>query len=80
MKKISTKITAFILIAILICACNAEKRVPDGKKLLTKNQIIVNGKSIKDENVFAQLYQKPNSTLLGFRLRLNLYNLANLKS
>lgn len=79
MKKISTKITAFILIAILICACNAEKRVPDGKKLLTKNQIIVNGKSIKDENVVAQLYQKPNSTLLGFRLRLNLYNLANLK-
>lgn len=78
MKKISTKITAFILIAILICACNAEKRVPDGKKLLTKNQIIVNGKSIKEENVFAQLYQKPNSTLLGFRLRLNLYNLANL--
>lgn len=79
MKKISTKITAFILIAILICACNAEKRVPDGKKLLTKNQIIVNGKSIKEENVVAQLYQKPNSTLLGFRLRLNLYNLANLK-
>ncbi|WP_369769627.1 BamA/TamA family outer membrane protein [Flavobacterium sp. WC2416] len=78
MKKISTKITAFILIAIFICACNAEKRVPDGKKLLTKNQIIVNGKSIKEENVFTQLYQKPNSTLLGFRLRLNLYNLANL--
>jgi outer membrane protein assembly factor BamA len=78
LKKISTKITAFILIAIFICACNAEKRVPDGKKLLTKNQIIVNGKSIKEENVFTQLYQKPNSTLLGFRLRLNLYNLANL--
>ena len=78
MKKISTKITAFIVIAILICACNAVKRVPDGKLLLTKNEITVNDKAIKDENVFNQLYQKPNSTLLGYRLRLNLYNLANL--
>ncbi|MGZ9735147.1 translocation and assembly module lipoprotein TamL [Flavobacterium sp. GNP002] len=78
MKKTSTKITAFILIAILICACNAVKRVPDGKLLLTKNEITVNDKTIKDENVFNQLYQKPNSTLIGYRLRLNLYNLANL--
>lgn len=79
MKKISTKIAAFILIAIFICACNAVKRVPDGKQLLTKNQIIVNEKATTAENVFNQLYQKPNSTLLlGFRLRLHLYNLANL--
>jgi outer membrane protein assembly factor BamA len=79
LKKISTKIAAFILIAIFICACNAVKRVPYGKQLLTKNQIVVNGKATKAENVFNQLYQKPNSTLLlGFRLRLNLYNLANL--
>ncbi|WP_316945243.1 hypothetical protein [Flavobacterium sp. ACAM 123] len=79
MKKISTKIAAFILIAIFICACNAVKRVPDAKQLLTKNQIVVNGKATKTENVLNQLYQKPNSTLLlGFRLRLNLYNLANL--
>ena len=78
MKKISTKITAFILIAIFICACNAVKRVPEGKLLLTKNEIKVNDKSTKDEIVFNQLYQKPNSTFLGYRLRLNLYNLANL--
>lgn len=78
MKKIFTKITAFILIAIFICACNAVKRVPDGKNLLTKNDIIVNGKSTNDEVAFNQMYQKPNGTLLGYRLRLNLYNLANL--
>ncbi|SHM08002.1 translocation and assembly module lipoprotein TamL [Flavobacterium xinjiangense] len=78
MKKISTKITAFILIAIFICACNAVKRVPEGKLLLTKNEIKVNDKTTKEEIVFNQLYQKPNSTFLGYRLRLNLYNLANL--
>ncbi len=78
MKKISTKISLFILIGIIISACNAEKRVPDGKQLLASNQIIVNGKKINDEDVHNQLYQKPNGTLLGYRLRLNLYNLANL--
>ena len=78
MKKIYTKITAFILIAIFISACNAVKRVPKEKLLLTRNEISVNNKSIKDEIVFNQLYQKPNSNVLGYRLRLNLYNLANL--
>ncbi|MEN9908439.1 MAG: hypothetical protein RLZZ540_1588 [Bacteroidota bacterium] len=78
MKKISTKISLFILIGIIISACNAEKRVPDGKQLLISNQILVNGKKINDDDVHNQLYQKPNSNLLGYRLRLNIYNLANL--
>jgi outer membrane protein assembly factor BamA len=78
LKKNSTKITAFILIAILICACNAVKRVPEGKSLLIKNNILVNGKSTNDETAANQMYQKPNGTLLGYKLRLNLYNLANL--
>ncbi|MDQ6470410.1 BamA/TamA family outer membrane protein [Flavobacterium sp. LHD-80] len=78
MRNNSTKITAFILIATLICACNAVKRVPDGKNLLVKNNILVNGKSSNDEIATNQMYQKPNGKLLGFKLRLNLYNLANL--
>jgi outer membrane protein assembly factor BamA len=77
LKKISTKITAFILIATIIVACNTVKRVSDGKRLLTKNQIIVNEKANKAEDVVNQLYQKPNSKILGYNLRLNLYNLAN---
>ncbi|MCI4442106.1 MAG: BamA/TamA family outer membrane protein [Lentimicrobium sp.] len=77
MKKISTKIATFILIGIIISACDTVKRVPNGKQLLTKNEIIVNDKATKDDDVINQLYQKPNSTLLGYRLRLNLFNLAN---
>ncbi|WP_289664677.1 BamA/TamA family outer membrane protein [Flavobacterium panacagri] len=78
MKNNSTKIIAFLLIAILICACNAVKRVPDGKNLLVKNNILVNGKATNDEVASNQMYQKPNGKLLGYKLRLNLYNLANL--
>ncbi|WP_432222834.1 BamA/TamA family outer membrane protein [Flavobacterium sp. TMP13] len=78
MKNITTKIALFILIGIIISACDSVKRVPENKNLLTKNSIFVNDKSVKDENAYNQLYQKPNGKLLGFRLRLNLYNLANL--
>ncbi len=76
MKNIFTKITAFILIAILISGCNTEKNVPRGKQLLKKNEVFVNNKKTKDENIQNQLYQKPNSTILGYNFRLNLYNLA----
>ena len=77
MKKISAKIATFILIGIIISACNTVKRVPEGKQLLTKNEILVNNKLVKTENVLNQLYQKPNSSILGYRLRLNLFNIAN---
>ena len=52
------------------------KRVPDGKLLLTKNEILVNGKKEKNEDITNQLYQKPNSSIFGYRLRLNIFNLA----
>ena len=77
MKKISTKIATFILISIIISACETVKRVPEGKQLLIENKITVNDKSVKNDDVVNQLYQKPNSSILGFRLRLNLFNLAN---
>ena len=76
MRNIATKISLLILIGVIISACNATKRVPKGKLLLTKNEILVNDKKEKSDNVTSQLYQKPNTSILGYRLRLNLYNLA----
>ena len=74
-----TKISLFILIGILIVSCVAEKKVPDGKELLTKNTILVNDKKVKTLEVNNQLYQEPNSSLLGFPLKLHIYNMANTK-
>lgn len=79
MRNTGTKISLFILIGLFISACDTVKRAPDGKKLLTKNEITVNGKREKSENIQNLLYQKQNSSILGYNLRLNLYNLANLK-
>lgn len=77
MKKISTKIATFIVIGIIISACDAEKRVSNGKQRLIKNEISVNDKATSSEDITNQLYQKPNSTLLGLHLRLTLNNWAN---
>lgn len=70
------KISLFILTGIIISACDAVKRVPEGRHLLTDNKITVNGKKENDDLIEEQLYQKTNSSILGYRLRLNLFNLA----
>lgn len=77
MRNQTTKISLFILIAVIISACNSLRRVPNGKMLLTKNEILVDGKKESNEEITNQLYQKPNSSLLGYRLRLNIFNLAS---
>ncbi len=76
MKNCFTKISLFILIGLFISSCSSIKKVPNGKKLLVKNDVIVNGTLSKSEDVNNLIYQKPNTTLLGYRFRLNLYNMA----
>lgn len=71
------KIAVFILISFFFYACNSEKRIPERKQLLIKNQIFDNGKSIKNQEIHDQLYQQPNSSILGYRMLLNIYSLAN---
>ena len=80
MKNSITKISLFILIGLIIFGCNTTKRVPNGKSLITKNDIFVDGKKNKLEDISNQLYQKENSSILGYRLRLNLFNLAKPKT
>lgn len=76
MKKYITKIALFILIGLVFSDCNSLKKVPNGKLLLMKNEIMVDGKRSKDEFVNNLLLQKPNSSVLGIRLPLSLYNLV----
>jgi outer membrane protein assembly factor BamA len=73
-----TKISFFILIALLFSNCSSTKRVAAGKLLLVKNEITVNGTATKKEEIINLPVQKPNTTLLGFRFRLKMYGMANL--
>ena len=77
MKFLHTKILLFLLTLILF-SCNTVKRVEDGKYLLTKNSIYVDGEKISNRQVYDQLAQQPNATLplINFPLRLQIYNAA----
>ncbi|WP_298142552.1 BamA/TamA family outer membrane protein [Flavobacterium sp.] len=71
-----TKIAVFLLALTILSGCNSTKRVKEAELLLTKNTILVDGKKSNDELLEALLYQKPNSNFLGYKLRLQLYNIA----
>ena len=80
LKQRRTKIALFILIGLIFIACDVTKRVPKGKKLLVKTEITIDSKISKNEDVAAQLYQKRNSSILGLKIRLTLFNWAKPKS
>lgn len=76
MKKISTKISLIILIALFFYACDSVKRVPEGKNLLAKSDVIVDGKKVKNEDVTGLLSQKTNTRFLNLPFSLYVYNWA----
>ncbi|MGI9547932.1 MAG: BamA/TamA family outer membrane protein [Flavobacteriaceae bacterium] len=63
-------------IVVFISSCNTLKRVGENELLLSKNNIIVDEQKVKNQDIESLIVQEPNSTLLGFPLRLNIYNLA----
>ncbi len=75
LKNSSAKIS-LLFFAITLASCNALKRVDDDELLLTKNTIYADEGKVSDEDIQSLIIQYPNSTLLGYPLRLNLYNLA----
>ncbi|MDH3795650.1 MAG: outer membrane protein assembly factor, partial [Flavobacteriaceae bacterium] len=71
----SAKVCLFLL-SLLFASCNTLKRVDEDKVLLTKNNLYADEQRIVDEDLQSLIVQNPNSTVLGYPLRLNLYNLA----
>lgn len=80
MKKYISKTAIVIISSMILYSCSLTKRVPDGEQLLMKNEILKNGKKESSEAITGQLYQHPNSNLLGMRIRLQLYNLAKVNA
>jgi outer membrane protein assembly factor BamA len=76
LRNIATKITLIIVSCLVLYSCSITKRVPDGKHLLMDTDVTVDGETKNDEELKDQLYQLPNTNILGYRLRLHLYNMA----
>lgn len=76
LKNLTSKIALFFLFGILFYSCSEVRKLQKKQLLIHNNEIIVNDKSTNSEDLHNQLYQKPNSKLLGFKPRLQLYNLS----
>ncbi len=61
---------------MVVLSCNSLKKIDDDEFLVAKNTLLVDSLKINDEAIQSLIYQKPNAALLGYPLRLNLYNLA----
>ncbi|WP_289041690.1 BamA/TamA family outer membrane protein [uncultured Zobellia sp.] len=67
---------SLLFVVLVINSCNTLKRVDEDEFLLKKNTIFADSVEVKDEDIESLIIQEPNTTLLGYPLRLNLYNLA----
>ncbi|NDV15425.1 BamA/TamA family outer membrane protein [Muricauda sp. TY007] len=65
-----------LLLLLSILGCNTLKKVGEDELLLTKNTILVDDEKISNSEIKGLISQKPNSSVLGYPLKLNLYNLA----
>lgn len=77
--KLKNNVSKLVLITVItsfFLACSLTKRVDDDERLLMENILLVNGKKETNENITQQIYQQPNSNILGYRLRLQMYNMA----
>lgn len=72
------KYILYILSLLLLVACDATKRVPEGSYLLNKTHVDSDVKGIGKSDLTPFLRQKPNASIpvLG-RVRLHVYNIPN---
>ncbi len=76
LKNLTPKIVLFFLLGLLFYSCSEVRKLQKKQLLIQDNEIIVNNNAVNSEDLQNQLYQKPNSKLLGFKPRLQLYNLS----
>src|SRR5690606_17506242 len=68
-----------LLLMLGSAGCNTLKKVGDDELLLTKNSFYNDSVKKKSNELKCLFSQKPNSRVLDYHLRLNLYNLAKEK-
>jgi outer membrane protein insertion porin family len=77
------KILLMFFCVAMLTACSNTKHLPPGDRLYKGSKVIINDKVVEKKNrkvlvnnLVAVVRPKPNSTLLGMRIKLSLYNAA----
>lgn len=63
-----------LLCSLLLGACSAVKRVPDGEHLLVKNKLHLGKTSVSKGELRQVIKQQPNKKILWLRFHLSMYN------
>lgn len=71
-----TKLPLILLISFLLFSCDVTRKLKNNEYLVNKQSIISNDTVVKKREIYEQLSQQTNSKLLGFPLKLQIYNLA----
>ena len=71
-----SKITLLFVIGTIFYSCSLVRRIPESKKLLTKNEVFVNDELIKEDRINNIVVQQPNTKFLNYPFGLLLYNNA----
>jgi len=66
-----------IIVLLVAYSCSNTKYVPEGKYLLNKTEIKVDGKGLKSEDIESYAKQKPNKRIFFVRFHLGLYDLSS---
>ena len=76
--KDNIKLLSFLIcIAICFNNCTTSKHLREEQYLLTQNNIVQDGRKVKNKELYTLLKQKPNKKILGFiPMYLNIYNFA----
>ena len=77
MSQASLKITIINFITILIASCSVTKKLNVEEKLITKQTYELNGKKLKQDPITILSKTSVNKKILGFPLKLMIYNLSN---
>lgn len=65
-----------LLLMLVSMGCNTLKKVGEDQLLLTKYSFYIDSTKTNSSELKGLVSQKPNSSVLGYPLRLNLYNMA----
>ncbi|NEV93398.1 BamA/TamA family outer membrane protein [Psychroflexus sp. YR1-1] len=74
-----TKLPLILLIAFLFFSCDVTRKLSENDYLITEQSITSNDTLVTKTEIYNQLSQQTNTKLLGFPLKLQIYNLAQTK-
>jgi len=71
------KLTFLIAFVAIASSCSTTKYIPEGKHLLNKSEIKVEGSGLTADDISSYTKQKPNKRIFFVRFHLGLYNLSS---